>query len=369
MFPFYVRRSPDDPEPEERIAYIAGRGGAFVRKATHAFRATVATREFPMLADVREQADYLLPPLPPQLVAQALAFFRGEYQRHHGEAILLLSFHPRRGTFRLDAPPQRVSPARVEYDLPLRAAEGFEFAGTIHSHGAITASHSHVDRRDESVFDGIHATIGDLDRRAVSAAASLVVSGRRFPLPVERVLGGLKKVPGEHMETQPPAEALPMASLQSTRLSDLLTRIKVRRRKPKLPIHGGVPQHSRSGYVPGAADIGFRAPFPIRRWESEGYVLSLPPGTDPRECVPDSDWQKQVTVVVPEPVRYYGDGMEEWNHQTILTQFPLPTVGSAAPLSTSGGKNESGLDGSQSGLVRENRWPRYTYRLPEEDDR
>jgi len=61
---------------------------------------------------------------------------------------------------------------RVSYDLSTLppAPEGFELFGTIHSHAGISAFHSGTDDRDEIHFDGLHITVGNLDKPSRSYA-------------------------------------------------------------------------------------------------------------------------------------------------------------------------------------------------------
>mgnify|MGYP001565393702 CR=1 FL=1 len=223
LFPILLLRD-GDAMPEEPVAFVVGNNGAFVKRENVCFRAVVPTNELPMLAPVQEGAKYLLPPMPAERVKQILLFFRAIWEREKSEAILLISYHVRRGTFRLDAPEQHVSGGHVNYDMP-RVSEGFVFVGTVHSHGSGNAYHSSVDLHDEEKFDGIHLTFGHVDRRLIDIVATLAVGGRRFLQPVERVLDGTRKVvaqtPKKSAHRARVRSIGPRAGMGSVRLKDM----------------------------------------------------------------------------------------------------------------------------------------------------
>gem|GEM_PF-7129334 len=74
--------------------------------------------------------------------------------------------------WQIAVPLQSVRGLRVSYDLSTLppAPEGFELFGTIHSHAGISAFHSGTDDRDEIHFDGLHITVGNLDKPSRSYA-------------------------------------------------------------------------------------------------------------------------------------------------------------------------------------------------------
>lgn len=189
LFPVTLFREGDEL-PEAPIAYLVGRNGFAVKTETIAFRAVVPISHIPALAPIEATATWRLPPIPAECAMQILKFFQEVWKRHKSEAILLISYHERRGTFRLDAPSQRVSAGHISYEMPPRT-EGFLWVGTVHSHGSMQAFHSGTDTHDEEKFDGIHMTFGHVDRPLVQIVASLAVGGQRFTQPIESILGGV----------------------------------------------------------------------------------------------------------------------------------------------------------------------------------
>lgn len=190
LFPIHLLR-PDDPLPEASTAYLVGRDGIFVTNTTVAFQAVTPVSEIPTLQALTPWAEYLLPPMPAECVAQILRFFRAVWKQSKSEAILLISYHPRRKTFRLDAPSQGVSPGHIRYEMP-RIHPDFILVGSVHSHGSLPAGHSETDLEDELNFDGIHITFGRMDRRLVEIVATLGVGGERFPQSISQVFEGTR---------------------------------------------------------------------------------------------------------------------------------------------------------------------------------
>lgn len=281
MFPLYVRRQPDDPPPTEPFAYVVGRGGVYIQKRSLAFRAVVPATGLPMLAEVAEGAECLLPPIPPAVTSRAIAFFRQVYAAYRSEAVLLLSYHPRRQTFRFDAPLQEVSDWRCGYEMPREAADGFTFVGTIHSHGSLGAGHSSIDHGDESKFDGLHCTFGRFDRtEGVDIAASLVVSGRRFKQDPERIFAGLRRLVAHRDVSVPPVhDSLEAIIIRHAMSAMLVTRFPAR-------VWQSISGRRRRAtartdqYVPPTEDIG--------------YVVDVPSEVPPEEREPDPTWMANV---------------------------------------------------------------------------
>ncbi|GEM_PF-6367513 len=220
MFPIYLKRDEKDPPPEEPFAFIVGRDGIYIQKRHLVFTAVVPAKEVESLAEVKCEAQYLLPPIPAELVMRMLLFFRAVWEREHSEALLFISYNQKRGTFRLDAPDQQVDATRCTSNDEFRAVEGFTFVGTCHSHGSLTAFHSDKDESDEMNFDGIHITFGRIADKRIDIVASLAVSGKRFPQDVERVLAGTHFVKStSHTETPTSAPA-PLAANDTLVVAD-----------------------------------------------------------------------------------------------------------------------------------------------------
>jgi hypothetical protein len=63
--------------------------------------------------------------------------------------------------------------------------------GTIHSHCNFSAFHSGTDTHDEETFDGIHITLGHVDRKEFSMVASVAVNANRVQLEPENCTSGV----------------------------------------------------------------------------------------------------------------------------------------------------------------------------------
>lgn len=358
LFPIRLLRD-GDALPAEPTAFVVGRNGMFVKRQTVCFRAVVPAAELPMLASVKPTAEYLLPPIPAECVMQMLLFFRAVYEREHSEAILVISYHARRGTFRLDAPEQRVSSGHIGYDMP-RSTEGFVFVGTVHSHGSESAFHSSTDKHDEEKFDGVHLTFGRLDWQLVDIVASLAVGGQRYPLPVERVLAGVRKT-----------------SVPYTRAHE----------------NGGTTQRAKrtkkallgESYVPAVPSVYYvNVVYPK---SEEGYLVEVPPDVSPEEYRPSIAWSAAVHPETPrrrdyhaaasvhsDGDAYFGDAeyWEQYWHQFGLERHGnWMTASSGSPLT--GGQiedfdldkesDEKVIEGGQGSAKRPCGW-----RDPEEDE-
>ncbi len=358
LFPVCLLRE-GDPLPDAHTAYLIGRHGFAVQTETIAFRSIVPVSHIPSLAPITASATWRLPPIPAETVMQILKFFREVWKLHKSEAILLISFHERRGTFRLDAPPQRVSAGHIHYDMPPRA-EGFLWVGTVHSHGSMHAFHSGTDTHDEEKFDGIHMTFGQVDRELVQIVASLAVGGQRFPQPVESILAGTVNekrtitlppvVPlyptyakPQEREEWPPVggpKSPPLPSLDPTpprhvppprrrnALLDLLDWLVPREETKEVPppprptrakkfaAFEDQPSSPRPVHVP----IVYTPPPVLTRVET-GYAVHVPDDVLPEDQEPLPEWIQQVTsastarTYLPSAPQHFGGGMQSFTQE------------------------------------------------------
>ena len=118
------------------------------------------------LEDTAESVQFHVPKLPLELLQQAESFFATAYEKHHSEAVVVLLANPATKEWRIDAPSQEVDGSlHVSYDpTTVVVPESFAVFGTIHAHASAGAFHSATDDKDESCSDGLHITIGNLDK-------------------------------------------------------------------------------------------------------------------------------------------------------------------------------------------------------------
>ena len=101
------------------------------------------------------------------------------YEKRHTESVVILFYQMDTKEWRVEVPEQDVSPAGVRYKDGLQV-EGFLKVGTIHSHCDFGAFHSGGDQHDEEHFDGLHVTVGKVQRDLPELSVSVVVNGHRF---------------------------------------------------------------------------------------------------------------------------------------------------------------------------------------------
>ena len=182
-------------------AFVVARDGLYLRKRSLLGLSQTKVGRVAHLPDGSEFVDYALPPVPQDLMARAVGFFRAVYRAHHTEAAVLLLW--RDGSFDLAVPAQKVSSISVDFRLSDddRPA-GSRLVGTMHSHGAYGAYASSTDEDDEAELDGLHVVVGDFDRRQPGYAAAIVVDGIRFRLKAGQLIERPRRL------VEPPADWL-----------------------------------------------------------------------------------------------------------------------------------------------------------------
>lgn len=183
--------SGEDPVlPDCNIALVAGTTGLFKVVRNPFYTACVKLDGIPSLAAIEEFAELHVPVLPLELFRQVEAFFVEVYAQHQSEAVVLLYCNPVSRAWRIAVPPQEVRGLHVTYDLDAlpEAPAGFERFGTIHSHANIKAFHSGTDDADEAHFDGLHVTIGNVDKPGRTYACRWILAGKAFPAELSAVV-------------------------------------------------------------------------------------------------------------------------------------------------------------------------------------
>jgi hypothetical protein len=160
--------------------------------------------------------------IPYSLIRKVGKFFTEIHKLYKSEAVGYLYYAPQRG-WQFYPPEQTATTAHCKYGEPM-AIEGYRVAGTIHSHGAMSAFHSGTDEADEANFDGIHITIGKVDEVRYDLALSVVCGGVRYKCTEEQLISGFGEttVPTEWMNAvkQPSATPHYPGAATFTRVTD-----------------------------------------------------------------------------------------------------------------------------------------------------
>ena len=167
-------------------AFVVARDGLYLRKRSLLGVSQTRVERVAHLPAGSEFVEYALPPVPADVMARVVGFFRAVYRAHRTEAAVLLVW--RDGVFDLVVPPQKVTAVSVGFDVrDGDVPPGWRVVGSMHSHGAYGAYASTTDEDDEAELDGLHVVVGQLDRGRPGYAAAIVVDGVRFTLKADRL--------------------------------------------------------------------------------------------------------------------------------------------------------------------------------------
>jgi hypothetical protein len=181
--PIYVFGEPI-PENHKTVALLAA-NGVFVQttitiEGKHILTVTgqVDKTEFPGAPMAHSGLALGIPKIPNSQYRRIMAFFKWAYEQYRSEAQGMIYVNPQEETWVMVPPPQTVSGGRVKYYPSGKMADGWYTAGTIHSHGGMSAFHSQTDQDDEEGAYGFHITTGAQG----SIVASFVADDWRFKL-------------------------------------------------------------------------------------------------------------------------------------------------------------------------------------------
>jgi len=191
--------------PKEGMYYVVAKNGVYIHVERQVGSALVKAEGIPWLEDAKPSISLKLPKIPGRIIGQALTFFRQVWDKYSSEAYVQLYYSKELNQYRLWCPKQRVSAGGVSYrrddqfsyeervgDEANRMAQWkWQMVGTIHSHCNFSAFHSGTDTHDEETFDGIHITLGHVDRKEFSMVASVAVNANRVQLDPENCCSGV----------------------------------------------------------------------------------------------------------------------------------------------------------------------------------
>lgn len=197
LYPVYLYT---DELPKTGEYYVVGSNGIFFHKENRAGSGLVKVDGIPWLEECSTNLTLNLPKVSGDIIATALHFFRKVFQKYHSESYVTLLYSQKLSKYRLWCPKQTVTAGSVEYDrsdqpsFEERSIDDWQMVGTIHSHCDFSAFHSGTDTHDESSFDGLHITLGHVNRDNFSMVSSIALNNSRKQLePEDCVLGVVRE--------------------------------------------------------------------------------------------------------------------------------------------------------------------------------
>ena len=208
LFPVYLFDHEFEP-PKTGTYYLVTKTGIYLHKETKAGNALVKVEGIPWLQEPTIEFRLKLPKIPGSIIGQALTFFRKVFQQYKSEAYVTLMYSAKLNQYRLWCPAQKVSAASVNYDrtdqpsFEDRQSNDWQMCGTIHSHCDFSAYHSGTDIGDEASFDGIHITLGHVNRAQFSMEASVAINDKREKLEPENCCSGVIRISNKEVVSRP----------------------------------------------------------------------------------------------------------------------------------------------------------------------
>jgi len=194
-FPIVVLVTGKEKIPDGPAVIIIAKNGKFLLKRLGIVEAAVPyTDQISGLAEYETWAELNVEKIPFDIFMQVFHFMRTIYNNKKSECNVILFYHPKEKQWAVVVPLQIVSHSSVHYQDGIAGAkDGWIKVGTFHSHCDFSAGHSGGDHRDEEHFDGIHITLGHVDKDP-TLSVSLVVNGMRFIKTPQEYIVGVKRV-------------------------------------------------------------------------------------------------------------------------------------------------------------------------------
>lgn len=205
MFKIFINDGKTKP-PKDDIYYIVGKSGVFLKKKIGIVESITPVNQISILNDVQVSAKLKLKSkIRLQDISKVITFFKKVYENEKAEAMVVMLYNEKFGTYLFDAPDQEVTAGGIKYSQEqIILSENFIRLGTIHSHGSMSAFHSGTDRNDEFNWDGLHITIGHITGNDIfDITGDVVINGTRFTIPdLTEYIEGIEKVIQQEPEPQ-----------------------------------------------------------------------------------------------------------------------------------------------------------------------
>ena len=197
----------DQEVPDDGFCYILGSEGLLKRISNPIYEGSVPAGTCPLLAPQKWGVTSKLPRIGQASIEAIVGFFHQVWREYRSEAIVQLYYSPRERKYLVLVPDQEVDVwqkvdgrwhyADLTYETPNTPAEllrrGYRLVGSIHSHGAYAAGHSSVDTADEADRNGLHITVGEVNRKVPQFSCSFMLHGQRQLLVTEDVIQGFSR--------------------------------------------------------------------------------------------------------------------------------------------------------------------------------
>lgn len=156
---------PDTPTP----FYVGAKDGLFLHRRLLIGRGLVKQATWPSNYESVGTSTgvfrFDVEPIPGILMSQVASFFRRIYRKYHAEAAVILTMNATTKEWRIFVPTQLVSHGGVNYVFdPAHMGEDQYVVGSIHSHCDFSPFHSGTDTGDTDANDGLHMTIGFIEK-------------------------------------------------------------------------------------------------------------------------------------------------------------------------------------------------------------
>jgi len=173
--------------------YVIAKDGVYLQKDTGLISGIVKVDKLSFLKEVIARAEIKIPPISLEQFLQVRMFFRAVYNLYRSEAIVLLYYNEASQEYLISVPEQTVHPSGLKY-IPEKTEKDYKLVGSIHSHANFSAFHSNIDHKDEANFDGLHITIGNVNKRNFSLSLEVAINNNRFKQePEEWIIGIAEK--------------------------------------------------------------------------------------------------------------------------------------------------------------------------------
>lgn len=193
IYPIYLANGAEEFDVKnisEDFAYIIGKSGLYLFQRNFLMESVCKVHTLlGNILDVKEQTQLKIASrIDKSLFKKIIFFFKKVYNEYKQEAVGILVYNQKENNWEFCVPKQSGSLASVKYEGIDKPSEDYVVIGSVHSHSNFSAFHSGIDKKDEEFFDGIHITIGNLDKPVQDFSCEIVHGKNRTKIAVSQVV-------------------------------------------------------------------------------------------------------------------------------------------------------------------------------------
>jgi hypothetical protein len=236
---------------DEDLAYILDQDKIYLRKKIGIVDAVVPVNKMQLFntgKKIKPKAKLNIPKIQKEDFATIFQFFKKVYQTNKSESIVRIYHDEKTNKFHYYCMEQYATSTMLKtkkINMQDEIVKKYNHIGDLHSHGNMSAFHSHTDISDEDKFTGIHFTIGNVLSDDFTVSVEISVNGFRISVDPMDYIENLQKSKKESCYNFNQTNII----IDEEKIQNWLSKIQTKPPKQKFYYHSKTNQNKINKYL------------------------------------------------------------------------------------------------------------------------